>query len=83
MIRSAKRANLPLDCVCVQKVRIELGHIAQFVGFQSVNRVVLFLEDPLIRFHELLLHHAEPLEKQYVDGMSWINKQLSRLCAGP
>lgn len=40
------------------------GHIAQFVGLQPVDGLVLLLEDGLKTFHILLLQQTEPPSEQ-------------------
>ena len=46
----------------------ELGHISEFVGFESVDRLVLLHEYRLEWLHILLIQLAEPLKQNKHTG---------------
>ena len=55
-------AYTPGNRVCVEQVSEQSGHIPQFVGLQSMNRVVLLRKNTLKTFHVLFLQQTEPLQ---------------------
>ena len=54
---------LPWNGICVKKMGKELGHIPEFIGFQSMNCVILFSKHVLERLNVFLVNHAKSLQK--------------------
>lgn len=71
--------HAPWDGVCIEEVCKHSCHVAQFVGLQPVNGVVLLLEDGLKALHVLLLQQTEPLPR-FREGE--VNRDMERQRAG-
>lgn len=71
MLKETRRdTHAPWNGVRVEQMSEHSSHVAQFVGFQTVDGFVLLLKDGFKAFHVFFLQQAKPLQRNTAGEIS-------------